>query len=94
MKINGIGPVDPVANYDKASRTGKTAAKNTSDSINVSDEAMKTADLFAAAEQVKSAPDVRLDRIAEVKAKLEDPNYINDRVIESVADSIMDVFGI
>jgi negative regulator of flagellin synthesis FlgM len=94
MKINGLGPVEPVANYNKTSRSGKTAAKNTSDSINVSDEAMKTADLFAAAELVKSTPDVRLDRIAEIKAKLEDPNYINDRVVESVADSIMDVFGI
>ncbi|MBN2627293.1 MAG: flagellar biosynthesis anti-sigma factor FlgM [Spirochaetales bacterium] len=94
MKINGIGPVDPVANYNKTSRSGKSAAKNSSDSITVSEEAMKTADLFAVAEQVKTAPDVRLDRIAEVKAKLEDPNYINDRVVESVADSIMDVFGI
>ncbi|MDC7221777.1 MAG: flagellar biosynthesis anti-sigma factor FlgM [Spirochaetales bacterium] len=94
MKINGLGPVDPVANYNKTSRSGKTAAKKTSDSISVSDEAMKTADLFAAAELVKSAPDVRLDRIAEIKAKLEDPNYINDRVVESVADSIMDAFGI
>ncbi len=94
MKINGIGPVDPVSNYNKASRSGKTAAKNSSDSISVSEEARKTADLFAISEQVKATPDVRLDRIAEIKAKLEDPNYINDRVVESVADSIMDVFGI
>lgn len=94
MKINGIGPVDPVTNYNKTSRTGKASSKTSSDSITVSEEAKKTADLFAIAEQVKTSPDVRLDRIAEVKAKLEDPNYINEKVMDSVADSIMDVFGI
>lgn len=94
MKINGIGPVDPVANYNKTSKTGRSANKAAGDSINVSDEAIKSADLFAAAEQVKAAPDVRLDRIAEIKAKLEDPNYINEKVVESLADSIMDVFGV
>lgn len=94
MKINGIGPVDPVANFNKTSRSGKASSKASSDSINVSDEAMKSADLLAASEQVQAAPDVRLDRIAEIKAKLEDPNYINDKVVESVADSIMDAFGI
>jgi negative regulator of flagellin synthesis FlgM len=94
MKINGIGPVDPVSNYNKTSRSGKTASKAAGDSINVSDEAMKSADLFAVSEMVKSTPEVRLDRIAEVKAKLEDPDYINDKVVESVADSLMDAFGI
>ena len=46
-------------------------------------------------ETVKAAPDVREDRIAEVKAKLQDPNYINDAVVNSVADRLMDdLFGI
>jgi hypothetical protein len=32
--------------------------------------------------------------VAEVKAKLEDPNYIDDEVLNTVADRIMDMFDI
>jgi len=94
MKINGIGPVDPVSNYSKTSKASRANRDNQSDSISVSDEALKSSVLMRAAEEVRSTPDVRLDRIAEIKAKLEDPNYIDDKVMESVADSIMDVFGV
>jgi negative regulator of flagellin synthesis FlgM len=41
---------------------------------------------------VRLAPDVREYKIAEIKRKLEDPNYINDKVVESVAESVMQQF--
>lgn len=94
MKVNGIGPVDPVPNYNKTSKASRISGKSGSDSISVSEEALKSSELMKAAEEVRSAPDVRLDRIAEVKAKLEDPNYIDDTVMGAVADSIMDLFGV
>jgi negative regulator of flagellin synthesis FlgM len=46
------------------------------------------------AEEVRSAPDIRMDRVAEIKAKLEDPNYIDDTVMGAVADSLMNLFGV
>ena len=39
-------------------------------------------------------PDVRADRIAEVKAKLQDPNYLNNATISSAADRLMESFGL
>ena len=39
-------------------------------------------------------PDVRADRIAEVKAKLQNPNYLNDSVIASAADKLMQSLGL
>lgn len=94
MTIDRIGPVDPLNRYNKTEKTVRTEVKGKSDSIDVSIEAKKSAELFQAMESVKTAPDVREDRIAEVKAKLQDPNYINDTVVNSVADKLMDLFGI
>lgn len=94
MTINKLGGVDPVAKYNKAAKTTKLVKKEEKDSINVSDQAKKTAELYKAAEIAKSASEVRMDRVAEVKTKLEDPNYIDNLVLESVADKIMEQFGI
>jgi len=94
MTIDRLGSVDPVAKYNKTSKASKVVKKNEADSVNVSDEAKRSAELLKAADTAKSSPDIRMDRVEEVKAKLQDPNYINDKVLGEVADSIMDMFGI
>ncbi len=94
MTIERLGPVDPVAKFNKSEKTTRPEKKSKSDSINVSDEAKSMGELYKATESVKQAPDVRQDRINEVKEKLKDPSYINDKVLESVADSVMDLFKI
>ncbi len=94
MTIKGLGPVDPVNKINKANKAAKAQKTEKTDSVTVSQEAKDLGEIYKAAEQVKTSPEVRLDRIEEVKEKLKDPNYINDKVIESVADSILDSFGI
>ncbi len=94
MTIDRIGPVDPLSRLNKTEKTVRSESKEKTDSIDVSIEAKKSAELFKAMENVRVAPDVREDRIAEVKARLQDPNYINDTVVNSVADKLMDLFGI
>ena len=94
MTIDRLGPVDPVAKYNKTSKPAKVARQAATDSVAVSEEARKQAALQQTADIVASTPDVRMDRVEEVKAKLQDPNYINDTVIESVADHILDIFGV
>ncbi|MDA3957155.1 flagellar biosynthesis anti-sigma factor FlgM [Oceanispirochaeta sp.] len=94
MTIDRIGPVDPLSRPNKTEKAVRSEIKEKSDSIDVSIEAKKSAELLQAMESVKAAPDVREDRIAEVKARLQDPNYINDTVVNSVADKLMDLFGI
>ncbi|MFW6288667.1 MAG: flagellar biosynthesis anti-sigma factor FlgM, partial [Spirochaetota bacterium] len=79
------------------SQTDKTKApqsKPENDSVSFSNEAKIKAEMLRVAEQVKQAPDVREDRIAEVKRKLEDPDYIDNRVVEHVAEQIMDMFNL
>lgn len=94
MTIDRLGPIDPVAKYNKAEKPAKVAKKDTSDTIAVSEEARRSVALQQTAEAVHQAPDIRMDRVEEVKAKLQNPNYIDDAVIEAVADSLMDVFGV
>ncbi len=94
MTIDRLGPVDPVAKYNKTGKPTKVVKQALTDSVAVSEEARNSAALQQTADIVRSTPDVRMDRVEEVKAKLQDPNYINDKVVEAVADSLMDVFGI
>ena len=94
MTIDRLGPVDPVANYNKTKKPGKVTEKTPADTVAVSEEARRSAALQQTADIVRATPDIRMDRVEEVKARLEDPNYINDAVVEAVADSLMDVFGV
>lgn len=50
--------------------------------------------MFKAQEAAKTAPDVRADRVAEVKRKLQDPSYPSEEVIEKTADGILKSFDI
>ncbi len=94
MTIDRLGPVDPVAKFNKTEKPAKVANNSHTDSVAVSEEARQSAALQQTADLVRATPDVRLDRIEEVKAKLQDPDYINDTIVEAVADKLMDVFGV
>jgi negative regulator of flagellin synthesis FlgM len=94
MTIERLGPVDPVQRYSQTDKTKAPQSKPENDSVAFSDEARMKAELFRLSEQVRQTPDVRLDRVEEVKRKLEDPNYIDNRVVEHVAEQIMDMFNL
>jgi len=55
---------------------------------------MEKGELYQAIELASAAADVRSDRIAELKQRINDPSYLNDTVIKSTADRIMDAFGL
>lgn len=94
MTIERLGPIDPVSNFNKPDKNQKPAETQGKDSVVFSDEAKLRADLLRATDSVRQTADVRQDRIDEVKKKLQDPNYINDKVLSSVADKIMELFDI
>jgi negative regulator of flagellin synthesis FlgM len=94
MTVERIGPLDPASNIKKAGKPSKTKSKSDVDSINVSQEARSKAEVFRAQEAAKTAPDVRVDRVAEVKRKLQDPSYPSQEVIEKTADGILKSFGV
>jgi len=94
MTIERLGPVDPVSKFNKTEKASRPEKKSKADSINVSDEAKSMGEMYNATESVKLSPDIRQDRVNEVKEKLKDPSYISDKIIESVAESVLDIFKI
>jgi negative regulator of flagellin synthesis FlgM len=94
MTIERLGPVDPVQRYSQSDKPERSASKPENDSIAFSEEARQKSEVHRIAEQVRKAPEVRADRVEEVKRKLEDPNYIDDVVVEHVAEQIMDMFSL
>ncbi len=95
MMINGIGGINPLNNVQKTNRTNNTEkASFGADSVSISKEAKQMADAYYMKQVSSETPDVRADRVAEVKAKLQNPNYLNDAVIASAADKIMESFGL
>jgi negative regulator of flagellin synthesis FlgM len=94
MTIDRINPLDPIQPGKKPGRTGQVSKDVTPDSISLSSEAVEKAELYRAMELVSAAEDLRADRIAELKKKINDPSYIDDAVIKTTADRIMDAFGL
>jgi len=94
MTVERIGPLDPTSNLKKTEKTSRPKARGGVDSINVSEEARSKAEVLKAQEAAKTAPDVRVDRVAELKRKLQDPTYPSQEVIEKTAEGILKSFGI
>ena len=94
MTVERIGPLDPAQNLKKTEKPAKAKAKSDVDSINVSQEARSKAEVFKAMESAKTAPDVRVDKVEEMKRKLQDPGYPSQEIIEKTADGILKSFGI
>jgi negative regulator of flagellin synthesis FlgM len=94
MTVERIGPLDPPQNLKKTEKPSRPAAKSDVDSINVSPEARKLAAASKAQESMKSAADVRVDKVEEAKRKLQDPSYPSQEVIEKTAEGILKTFGI
>ncbi|GHV72021.1 hypothetical protein AGMMS49928_26960 [Spirochaetia bacterium] len=94
MTIDRVNYIDPIQPGKKSGRVSQVNPAAKTDSISFSSEAVEKSALYHAIELVSAAPDVRADRVAELKAKINDPSYLNDRIIGATADKIMEAFGI
>ena len=93
MTIDRIGNIDPIQPGKKPGQTGPVKGSPNADSISISSEAQAKAEILRIQELVAAAPD-RAEKIAELKAKIDDPSYINDKVVNATADNIIDaLFG-
>ena len=94
MTIDRIGTIDPIQPGNRPGRAGQTGGTPKTDSINISSEAQEKAEFFRVRELAMNAPDVRTDRVAELKEKINDPSYINDRLLNATADRLIEaLFG-
>ena len=90
MTIDRLNPIDPLRDPAKSSSSERVSRAGRGDSIAISSDAAQKAELYNAMEVAKAAPEVRSDLVAELKAKIQDPSYINDAVVSMTADRILD----
>ncbi len=90
MMIDRLGPADPLQNAKKSSRPERPSKAGSSDSVSVSSEAVEKGEAYQTYELARTSPDVRAERIAELKSKIDDPAYINEAVLSITADRILD----
>ena len=94
MTIDRIGPIDPIQPGKKTGQTGPARVTQGADSISISSEAQEKAELLRIQKLAAAAEDIRAERVAELKEKINDPAYINDTVINATANNIIDsIFG-
>ncbi|GEM_PF-82187 len=94
MMIDRIGSIDPIQGNKKTEKPSQVHKNVSSDSVSLSHEAIEKAELYQALEIVSSVPDSRAEKIAELKKKINDPDYLTQQVIEKTADAIMESLGI
>ena len=93
--INGVNSVNQVNNVQNLRKTENSAkVSRDADSITVSAEAKEMAEVYYMEKVANETPDVRADRVAEVKEKLKDPNYLNNVVLNSAADKFLSAIGL
>ena len=90
--VNNVTQVNNVQNLRKTEGTSKVSRD--ADSISVSAEAKEMAEIYYMDKVAKETPDVRADRVAEVKEKLKDPTYLNNAVLSSTADKFLSALGL
>ena len=94
MTINGIGSIDPIQPKKKAEPANQVGESRGADSINISSAAQEKAEQLRVKEMALAAPEVRADRVAELKEKINDPSYISETLMNATADRIIDsLFG-
>ncbi|AEF86554.1 conserved hypothetical protein [Treponema primitia ZAS-2] len=94
MTIDRIGSIDPIPPGKKPGRSGQVSQNAKTDSISLSSEALEKSEQLQARELIFAAADVRAERIAEMKSKINDPSYINETILKGTADKIMEAFGL
>jgi negative regulator of flagellin synthesis FlgM len=94
MTIGRIDSIDPIQPGKKPGRASQASETPKTDSISISSEAAEKAELYRVMELAAAAPEVRTEKVAELKAKINDPSYINEKVLNATADKLIDaLFG-
>ena len=95
MAIEGIGPVDPVPNYQPVDRTAAAGQVGNVDSVEISSAAQAASEALRIATEIAlNSPDIRADLVGEAARNLQDPAYPGAEVLDTVSDRILDSFGI
>ncbi|MDR0463609.1 MAG: flagellar biosynthesis anti-sigma factor FlgM [Treponema sp.] len=89
MTVNRVGYVEPIPSGKKPGRSEPLGGNDKSDTISLSAQAKEQAEKYQVLEIIRSAPELDEARIAELRQKIDDPSYLNEKVINATADNIL-----
>jgi negative regulator of flagellin synthesis FlgM len=92
MMIDRIGFMNPVFLNNNSGLNNQVNRLTQTDSVKLSLEALAKGDFYRACDIANAAPDVRLEMIAEIKAQINDPSFVDNEVLGATADKLMEVF--
>ena len=97
MSIEGVNStqiIQKLKGIEKSARqkSGAEESAGRSDRVSISNNARLARTVSRAQEAIQEAPEVRGDRVAEVKERLADGFYDSPEVIDQVAQQVTDVF--
>lgn len=95
MGIEGLGPINNYNKFNKKVNNSKKVNENQpTDSVNISKDAINSLETSKINDILNNTPDVRADKVAEIKAKLNNPNYLNEVIAKDLADKILESMGL
>ena len=92
MTVDRIGHLEPIPPGKKPGRNVQVGGENKTDSIDLSTKAVEQAERYQVLELIKSVPEIDDARIAELRQKIDDPAYINEKVINATAENIINAW--
>ncbi len=99
MTIDRVGPLNKILKAGSDINVKKSSKSSKKDSVELSHEAKKMAEISQAESQVKSASEIRqeltVQRIKALRSKLENPDeYLTKEIAEAIAEKVAESFGI
>jgi len=89
MTVDRIGHVEPISPGKRTGRNERLGGNEKADTISLSTQAMEQAEKYQIIELIKAAPDLDEARIMELRQKLDDPSYLNEKVLRATADNML-----
>ena len=92
MVIEKIGNINNISEPKKNRPVSERRDEIRGDSINISPEGKMAAENAKNAQIIRETPDVRTDRVKDIKMRIENGSYNFDdnKILEMVADRIVD----
>lgn len=90
MMVGRIDHIEPLQPGKKPGKAESAKALDRSDSISLSPEAIAKAERYQIIELIKASEGIDNSRIVELREKINDPSYMNEKIINATADKIMD----
>lgn len=91
MVIDKIGNINNITEPKSTKSVSKAKETKKADSIQISSEAKIAAENARYVQIVKDTPDIRMEKVKDIKARIQDGSYNNfsdDKILEMVAEKI------